>query len=85
MLPLASALLPDGRVMVPGGGLHSGSTIKTADAFRPLTAKFNTVAPMNRARAGHTVTLLPSGKVLVTGGLDGDAGTTLTSAEIFSL
>jgi hypothetical protein len=84
-LTLASVLLTDGRVMVPGGGLHSGATLVSAEAFRPLTGKFSAVAPMHFCRVGHTVTMLPNGKVLVTGGYDGNAGTTLLSAEVFTL
>jgi large repetitive protein len=82
-VPLASVLLPDGRVLVPGGGLHSGSSIATAETYRPATAKFSLAANMHSERVGHTVTLLPSGKVLVTGGVDGDAGTSLATAELY--
>jgi WD40 repeat protein len=84
-LALTSVLLADGRVLIPGGGLHSGATLVSAEAFRPLTGKFSPVAPMHFRRVGHTVTMLPSGKVLVTGGYDGNAGTTLSSAELFTL
>lgn len=40
-------------------------------------------APMLQARAGHTATLLPTGRVLVTGGMD-EYGTVLASAELYN-
>ena len=82
-LPLTSVLLPDGRILVSGGGLHSGSSIASAETYRPATAKFSAAASMHSERVGHTVTMLPSGKVLVTGGVDGDAGHSLATAELY--
>jgi len=45
----------------------------------------DTPGTMNVARAGHTATLLPGGKVLVAGGAEGDLGSKseVASAELF--
>jgi hypothetical protein len=43
---------------------------------------FSTVGSLNTGRSQHTATLLPSGKVLITGGTDSTGGN-LTSAEIY--
>ena len=41
--------------------------------------------PLNDARLLHTATLLPDGRVLVTGGLAADFSTALSTAELFEL
>jgi hypothetical protein len=82
---MASVLLPDGRVLVPGGGLHSGSSLASAEVFNPSTGKFSAAGSMKQARSCQTVTKLPNGKVLVTGGYDGDTGDVLATAELFAV
>ncbi len=47
-----------------------------------LAGVFSSAAPMNAARAGHTATLLPNGKVLVAGGADSQTHY-LASAELY--
>jgi hypothetical protein len=84
-LTMASAVLPDGRVLVPGGGLHNGSSIASAELYNPTTGVFIAAGSMNDARSCHTVTRLPNGKILVTGGYDGDSGSILATAELFSV
>lgn len=82
-LTLASAKLPDGRILVPGGGLHSGSSLASAELYNPPTGKFTAAGSMGTPRVGHTVTLLPIGRVLVTGGYNGDTGFALATAEVY--
>lgn len=73
----ARAPLADGKILVCGGitaGLTNGSlaiqTTSEAYLFNPLTGDFiATNGPMGTARAAHTATRLPSGKVLVFGGI----------------
>jgi N-acetylneuraminic acid mutarotase len=47
-----------------------------------LTDRWTSVASMSTARDGHAATLLPNGKVLVTGGSD-DSGVVLRSAQLY--
>jgi N-acetylneuraminic acid mutarotase len=85
----AAVLLPDGRVLVAGGFGASGgpisattATLNTVEIYDPST---NTWAPknmMSAQRAALTATLLPNGKVLVTGGVSG--GTYSNTAELYT-
>src|SRR5437879_2861094 len=55
-----------------------------ARAGKPTNAStFSVTGTMNVARAGHTVTLLNTGEVLVAGGVDVN-GTPLTSTELYN-
>lgn len=77
--------LPDGRVLVTGGSpsIMSGSAaVSTAELYDPASGAWSPAAAMSTARAGHTATLLPGGRVLVAGGSDGGAGS-LASAEVY--
>ena len=66
----AAVLLTNGTVLVCGGSDASDGiyTETNAAIFNPLTLTWTNTTPMNEARAGHTATLLPNGKVLVEGG-----------------
>lgn len=77
--------LPDGRVLVSGGSTNIGSgtstttdVLSSSEIYDPLTSTFSAVGNMVAARAGHTATLLPSGKVLIVGG-ENDQGVLATS------
>jgi hypothetical protein len=68
-----ATLLQDGRVLVTGGQLQDYDTFeeivhRSAEIFDPATETWTEIAVMNVARKGHTATLLPDGRVLVTGG-----------------
>ena len=71
----SATLLPSGSVLIAG----STDTFDTADAhtaeiFSPQLGTFTSVAAqMNARRLGHTATLLPSGDVLLIGGLQASA------------
>ena len=70
----AQVTLADGRVLVCGGwsSPHRKGANKSAEIFDPTTKKWTTTGDMSVPRVGHTVTLLPSGKVLVYGGSKND-------------
>jgi len=82
-----ATLLLDGRVLVVGGAgevrLAEGPAYgATAELYDPQTGRWAETESLSMARAGHTATLLPDGKVLVVGGsIDDDA--TARSAELF--
>jgi WD40 repeat protein len=90
-LAAVAAPLPDGGVLI-AGGLDSGGELQSAALFGPsggaegsdhfvaLAASGNT--ELQTARAYAVAAPLPSGKVLIAGGIDG-SGNVLRSAELF--
>lgn len=65
-----ATLLPNGKVLVAGGLSNvSGSSgrLMSAELFDPATGTWSTTGPLVTARWAHTATLLPNGKILVTG------------------
>lgn len=69
----AATLLSDGRVLITGGLAPLPAdpwwqALRESEVFDPVTGTFAAVSPMTAARANHTSTLLPNGKVLITGG-----------------
>ncbi len=76
-----ATLLPNGQVLVAGGGNASGR-LSSAELFTPATGTWTSVSALGTARSSHTATLLANGLVLVTGGaLDGEPS---TRAELFN-
>lgn len=83
-LVFAATLLPDGRVLVTGGrenGAGNSPLIGEAELYDPATGTWTATASMRQARSGHTATLLPDGRVLVSGG----DGALSISAEIYDI
>jgi Galactose oxidase, central domain len=90
-------LLTDGTVLVTGGfeltampgfaGSTYGLSLNSVELFDPTKGTFAPAGNMSAFRNGHTATVLASGKVLVTGGLDehlnGGTPTFLSGAELF--
>lgn len=63
----AALKLSDGRVLQAGGSL-AGVRQSATHIFDPTTNTWSTKTVMARARRGHTLTLLNTGKILVVGG-----------------
>src|SRR5436190_21371369 len=80
-----ATLLPDGKVLVAGGGHTSVAgaeftPITSAELFDPATGIWTPTGSMAEPRDRHTATLLPNGQVLVVGGNAYDVRT----AEIYN-
>ena len=79
----AAIRLPDGRVLVSGGLTTDGpeEALATAELFDPATETFALTGSMNSPRLGHSMALLPDGRVVVAGGdvgLDDEQDTPVT-------
>jgi WD40 repeat protein len=95
--PLAQArfehtgtLLPDGRVLVTGGTRlwdawdDPGAFLSSVEMYDPASDTWSALPPLQQARVEHTATLLPDGRVLVTGG-HATRNAFLDSVEILKL
>lgn len=83
-----STLLNDGKVLIAGGdsAYYFSRTEASAEIYDPATGTFAPAGSLTTARSGHTATLLPNGKVLITGGgptLIGTGPFSLSSAELY--
>jgi len=89
-----ATVLPNGTVLIAGGATYGGFEfpefgpgIASAEVYDPATNSFAPTGGMETARYAHTATLLPNGKVLVTGGFSGldaqSSGNALTTAELY--
>lgn len=88
----STTVLADGTVLVAGGigtgRTPAGGRLASAERYDPATGEWTaTAGGMATARSLHAATLLPDGRVLVTGG-EGDRaprapGRSLFSAELF--
>jgi hypothetical protein len=81
-----ATLMTDGRVMVTGGNtsVGNGYNTKLAEVYDPGTNSWSTTGSTTNGRsAGHTATLLPDGRVLVTGGVNANVCTFDTTAEVY--
>jgi hypothetical protein len=82
-----ATLLLDGKVLVAGGCPHLGSAracdgAATAELFDPAKDAWAPTGFMNIGRAFATATMLPTGQVLVAGGIDG-AGFVTSESELY--
>ena len=76
----SQTLLANGKVLIVGGLDYTASPpiyLNSAEIYDPATKTFSASAgSMVFGREGHSATLLPSGKVLIAGGVDSDGNTT---------
>jgi len=91
-------LLPDGRVLITGSRLYpgrqnnsDGHSSPSAELYDPSTGTFGSIGNMTARRGYHAATLLKDGRVLITGGLNVNAGggrpqppTILSTAELYT-
>lgn len=76
--------LPNGTVLIAGGfDFNHNAYLNTAELYNPTTKSYTPInSLLPRARAYHTATLLPDGKVLLVGGMNRNFSA-LASADIF--
>jgi len=74
--------LPDGRVLVSGGGNRCGEIFSTAALFDPGKNTWTTTAAMTVPRAFHSALVLADGRVLVAGSATSEPSPPI-SAEIY--
>jgi WD40 repeat protein len=77
-----ATLLPNGKVLVAGGcgDPDCNSALASAELYNPATGTWSTTGRMSAPRSEHSATLLPDGKVLVSGGRNPSV---LNSAELY--
>lgn len=78
-------LIVGGAVWVDQNGTPGESILKSAELFDPATGTFEALPEMPNARAYHTATALPDGRVLIAGGFGIISGQidVLTNALIY--
>ena len=71
-----ATLLPSGKVLIAGGGDGEirNRPYSTADVYNPVTDTWTQARSMTTQHSGGTGTLLPSGDVLIAGGVTGRDG-----------
>jgi len=71
-LQASAVTLQDGRVLVVGGFggpyAYASSAVAAAELWDPATGRFSPTGDLTQARVNHLLSLLPDGRVLVTGG-----------------
>lgn len=80
-----AALLPNGKILIAGGWQANPPprlALDSAEIYDPSTGAFTFTGNMTTGRFNATGTLLPTGKVLIVGGMDGYFGH-LASAELY--
>jgi len=78
-------LLASGKVLVSGGNKVTSTTqtpLASAELYDPTSGVWTATGSMSHARAGHTSTVLTTGRVLNAGG--SDAVNELDSAELYT-
>ncbi len=76
-----ATLLPNGQVLVAGGGNDDGN-LASAELYDPATGTWTYTGSPDVSRGFSTATLLANGQVLIAGGDDG-GGDSWTGAELY--
>ena len=76
-----ATLLPNGKVLVAGGAVSSGTYLASAELYDPASGIWSATGSLVIGRGFHTATLLPNGGVLIAAGV-GYSGV-LATAELY--
>jgi N-acetylneuraminic acid mutarotase len=83
-----AALLPDGRVLTAGGwGLRTpgtGRLVPSAETFDPSALAWSPAGFTAQPRSGHTMTVLPDGRILSAGGNTNPPEPASNTAEVYA-
>ncbi|HVW09641.1 MAG TPA: TonB family protein [Bryobacteraceae bacterium] len=81
----STALLASGKVLIAGGtsDFRGGPAISTTELYDPAADRFEPGAPLTIARMYSEATVLPDGKVLLTGGVPGIPGRPLLPSDLY--
>ena len=77
-----ATLLPDGRVLVAGGGTEIYTAFRESEIYDPATGTWSLAGLLHTPRLGPTSALLTNGLVLIAGGL-GTNTHALASMELY--
>lgn len=77
----SETLLPNGKVLIAGGGPDDERAFDKAELYDPVTGQWSATGNMTVPRAGHTATLLPNGRVLIAAGYN--KNNLFKSAEVY--
>ena len=76
-------LLPNGKILTVGG--YNGSVaLANTEIYDPASNNWSSAGSLSTRRDGHTIALLPSGKVLSVSGGHDYIGGTLASVDLFN-
>ncbi len=70
LMSMASAPLPDGKVLSCGGDARTGTVVASAQIYDPNSDSWTNVSPMPIATEGHRAVSIGGGKIFVCGGGD---------------
>ena len=73
--------MPNGQVLVAGGFNFSSGYLSSAEVYNTDTGTWTPTAALATERDSHTATLLPSGKVMVAGGINNQGE--ISSGELY--
>lgn len=83
---ITATRLPSGKVLITGGvTAHTDlEYLSSTELYDPATRSWSAAAPLSVSRYSHTATLLSSGQILVTGGIDATSSTLFhASTELY--
>ena len=76
-----AAPLANGKMLILGGNGDGTNVLNSVEVYDSLTNSFTAGTPMSDQRLFGTATLLPDGRVLISGGWNGT--NSLTSTELY--